>query len=124
MMKKEETELKTSKNAKKELETGKKKNVPAKKIEKDDGLEMLSVKDIDNIEKKTKKKKSFLFSAKIRAVITVLAVIVFLCSAWQLYSIFSEYKQGKDEYEAVERNFTTVDIDHRIEEEEGEYYYD
>lgn len=118
-MKKEESSLTAQK---KELEYGKKKNSAAKKKEKDDGLQMVSVNDIDKKEVNAKKKKTFLFSAKIRIVITILAGAVFCASAWQLYNIFSEYKKGEDEYEDVENQYTTVDVNLREETDEGENY--
>ena len=55
--------------------------------------------------KRRRKKKSSLFSV-VRAIILVAAIAVFGYSGYQLYAIFSEYKQSSDEYAALADDYT------------------
>ena len=50
-------------------------------------------------EKKKKKKKRKKASDIIAIIVMIVAIGVFLYAAIQLFGIFSEYKEGSDEYE-------------------------
>lgn len=118
---------KRQENKKQELQKfSNKRNEP--QIIEDEGLQIVSLDNIDKIErevpKKKKKNKSFIFARKIRIVITILAVIVFLGAGYQLYNIFSEYKKGEDLYSDLTDSFTRVDVANEEEQDEGEDYTD
>lgn len=66
----------------------------------DSGLEML---DMNNIGKKTKRKKTMF--DYVRYVIMVVASIVFVVSGYQIYDIISEYAKGEKTYENVMSDF-------------------
>lgn len=63
--------------------------------------------------KKGKKKKSGLLSN----LILILAVCVFVFSGYQLYQIFSEYHEGKKEYEEIRELVIQEEPNKETEEE-------
>lgn len=53
-----------------------------------------------------------------RTIVMLIAICVFLYSAYQLYLIFIEYKKGSDEYKKIAGEFMTIDpLDIDFEEE-------
>ena len=135
LMKKNNNEVENKKmnkkaNKKQELQLSDKNKAALKKrnisdYEEDEGLQVVSTDNIDNIEKKvTKKKKNYVFGKKLRIVITVLAVIVFCGAGYQLISILKEYKQGEDLYDNLTNSFTSVNVARDNEEDQGEDYSD
>ena len=76
------------------------------KSSKKDDLEML---DMDDIGTKKKSKKT-VFDYMRYAVMTI-AAVVFVVAGYNLYSIYSEYKKGEQEYQSVVDNYTTEETD-------------
>ena len=56
-------------------------------------------------------------SGIIRAIVFVIALVVFLFSAYKLYTIFAEYKKGEDEYKEI---VSEVIVEEKGEEEASE----
>lgn len=52
-----------------------------------------------------RKKKSSVLST----IILLVAICVFCCSAWQLFTIFSSYKKGNDEYSEIQDLVITIE---------------
>lgn len=116
-------------NKKQELQMSKKKKEVSTKKQStkeadDDGLQIVSFDNIDDMNGPTPRKKSYVFGRTVRIVIIVIAAVVFGISGYQIFSIFSEYKQGEDLYDDLADSFTTVDINSEDEEDEGENYID
>lgn len=115
------------KEKKQELQvSGRKKGELANKADEDEGLQIVSIDNIDNIEKRTSKKKNknYVFGKKVRIVITAIALGVFVFAGYQVFDIMSEYKKGEDLYEDLTESYTHVDIANEAEVDEGEDYSD
>ncbi|MGN0399792.1 MAG: class B sortase [Blautia sp.] len=67
--------------------------------------------------KEEKKKRTF--GDIVRDIILLVAVLVFLFSAYQLYKIYMVYKEGEEEYEKI-REYVTEPEKSETEEEPGE----
>lgn len=93
--------------------------------EKDEGLQIVSMDDIDNIDKpdnSVSKTKSFVFGKKARVIITVIAAVVFFVAAFSLFEILLGYKNAQDSYNDLDNKYTKVSAN-RINEDEdsGEF---
>lgn len=82
----------------------------------DDGLEVLSVDNIDKTDRKQKKVKKSTGS-KVRIGVIVVSAAVFLLAGAQLINIFLEYRRAEGEYEGLQE-FVTVDVPLDAEVEE------
>ena len=104
--------MKKKENEKEELQ---------KKKEDDEGLQIVSIDDIDKIDvTASKKKKSYVFNKKLRIFITLISLAVFCFAGYQLVNILLEYKQGEELYDDLLSKYTKVSTNRGEEEEEEE----
>lgn len=90
-----------------------------------EGLQIVSIDDVDKIEKKEeKKKKTYVFNKKLRIFITFIAVAVFCFAAYELANILIEYKKGENLYDSLIDKYTKVSTNRDNEVDEGENYAD
>lgn len=94
----------------------------SRKEEIDEGLQIISIDDIDKIETDSsnvkEKNKTFVFGKTIRICITLVALVVFCVAGYNLYKILSDYKKAADSYSDLDSKYTKVSANRMDEEDE------